>query len=109
MTGPVARDLMTPEFRNGNYGAGLVAGTSAIAQRIAQGRNVTLTGVPAIQRTQRAPERNVNWLLILFVVLIVLSRFTGGGPRRGIRRWGRGGWSGWSSARWRWAGRTRCS
>lgn len=97
-SGQVSREVMTPEFRNGNYGAGLAAGAAVLAQRIAQGRNVQLTGVPVAQgRPRRAPERSANWLLILFVVLLVLSRFTGGGPRSGARRWGRGGWSGWSS------------
>lgn len=97
-SGQVSRDVMTPAFRSGNYGAGLAAGVAVLAQRIAQGRNVQLTGIPAAPiRQRRAPERNANWLLILFVVLVVLSRFTGGGPRGGVRRWGRGGWSGWSS------------
>jgi uncharacterized protein len=98
-SGQVSREQMTPEFRNGNYGAGLLAGTNAIAARIAQGRNVQLTGVPAapVRRARREPG-SPNWILVLFVILIVLSRFMGGGgPRRGIRRWGRGGWSGWSS------------
>lgn len=97
-SGQVSREVMTPAFRGGNYGAGLAAGTSVLAQRIAQGRNVELTGAPPVPvRQRRAPERSANWLLILFVVLLVLSRFTGGGPRSGVRRWGRGGWSGWSS------------
>lgn len=97
-SGQVSREVMTPAFRGGNYGAGLAAGTSVLAQRIAQGRNVELTGAPPVPvRQRRAPERSANWLLILFVVLLVLSRFTGGGPRSGVRRWGRSGWSGWSS------------
>src|SRR5262249_11983431 len=45
--GETIRDYITPEFRNGNYGAGLVAGTSRIVSRIAQGRNVTIPGVAA--------------------------------------------------------------
>jgi uncharacterized protein len=98
-SGQVSREQMTPEFRTGNYGAGLLAGTNAIATRIAQGRNVQLTGVPMVpvRRASRG-SGSPNWILVLFVILIVLSRFMGGGgPRRGIRRWGRGGWSGWSS------------
>jgi uncharacterized protein len=97
--GQVSRELITPEFRTGNYGGGLVAGTNAIATRIAQGRNVQLTGVPItpVRRARREPV-SANWILILFVILIVLSRMFGsGGPRGGVRRWGRRGWSGWSS------------
>jgi uncharacterized protein len=93
--GQVSRDVMTPEFRNGRYGAGLVAGTNAIATRIAQGRNVQLTGVPQVAVRRARPESSPNWILIVFVILIVLSRFIGGGPRSGARRGG--GWSGWSS------------
>ena len=98
-SGQVSREVMTPEFRNGNYGAGLVAGTNALAARIAQGRNVQLTGVPVVPvRRRRGPEASGNWIFIAFVILLVLSRFIGGGgPRSGAGRWGRRGWSGWSS------------
>lgn len=91
----MSRELITPPFRSGDYGGGLVAGTNALANRIAQGRNVQLQGVPQTA-VRRSPEQSFspNWLLIIFVVLIILSRFGGGGPRRGVRR---SGWSGWSS------------
>lgn len=97
-SGQVSRELITPPFRSGDYGGGLVAGTNALAGRIAQGRNVQLQGVPQVAQ-RRSPEQTFspNWLLIIFIVLIVLSRFSGGGPTRGVRRWGGGGWSGWSS------------
>lgn len=94
--GQVSRDVMTPEFRNGNYGAGLLAGTAVLAQRIAQGKNVQLTDVPQVRvRRTRSEPRSANWVLIVFVILIVISRFIGGGPRSGMRRYGRGGM--WSS------------
>lgn len=96
--GQVSRDVMTPEFRSGSYGNGLLAGTNAIASRIAQGRNVQLTGVPQVPVRQRpqAPQIPLNWIILLIIIVIILSR-SGGGPRRGVRRWGRSGWSGWSS------------
>jgi uncharacterized protein len=89
---------MTPEFRNGDYGTGLLAGTNAIATRIAQGRNVQLSGIPQVPvRTRpQSPQLPLNWIIILFVIFIILSR-AGGGPRSGMRRWGRRGWGGWSS------------
>ncbi len=94
-SGQVSRELMTPSFRSGDYGGGLVAGTNALASRIAQGRNVPLQGVPQTA-VRRSPEQSFspNWLLIIFIVFIILSRFSGGGPRGGTRR---SGWSGWSS------------
>jgi uncharacterized protein len=100
--GETSRDYMVPQFRSGQYGAGLRAGTERIIGRIAQGRGVTLTGVRVPvqrvqQRTGRAPIP--FWVVILiFIVIMIVSRI-GGGPGAGIggRRWGGGGWSGWSS------------
>ena len=92
--GSVIRERIRPEFRAGNYGAGLVSGTTAIINRIAQGRGVQLEGVPAA-----APARardNVTgapscWpLVIMFILFMLLGR---GGRRRRRRRWGGGGWS----------------
>jgi uncharacterized protein len=96
--GETSREYMVPEFRNGRYGAGLVAGTERIIGRIAQGRNVTLQGV----RPVREPARNTGipisftFFILLFIVILILSRIAGG-PRRRYRRWGTGPWSGWSS------------
>ena len=96
--GETSREYMVPEFRNGRYGAGLLAGTERIIGRIAQGRNVTLQGVRAV----REPVRNTGipisftFFLLLFIGILVLSRIAGG-PRRRYRRWGMGPWSGWSS------------
>lgn len=98
LSGQISRELMTPEFRDGNYGAGLLAGTNALAGRIAQGRNVQLPGVPSVSLRPQAREPGISmtWVIVLIVIVILLSR-SGGGPRRGARRWGRSGWSGWSS------------
>ena len=41
-SGETSREVMVPEFRNGRYGPGLVAGTARIVRRIAEGRQVTL-------------------------------------------------------------------
>jgi uncharacterized protein len=95
--GETTRDVMTPEFRQGRYGPGLLAGTTRIIGRIAQGRNIQITGVEAPRDfAPRATSIPIPWILIIFVIIIILSRM-GGGPGAGVRRWGRGGWSGWSS------------
>jgi uncharacterized protein len=95
--GETSRDYMVPEFRAGRYGAGLLAGASRIAGRIAQGRNVTLTGVDVPrERSRRQPDIPVGVLIALFIAF-VLIRGRMGPPRQGYRRWGGGGWSGWSS------------
>src|SRR5204863_1627813 len=38
--GETTREVMTPAFRQGRYGPGLLAGTTRIIGRIAQGRNL---------------------------------------------------------------------
>ena len=96
--GETIRDFMLPEFRNGRYGGGLVAGATRLAARIAQGRNVTLTGVQVPRERQRRDGSGIPWwVIVLIVVVIMMSRGGLGPPRRGMRRWGGGGWSGWSS------------
>jgi uncharacterized protein len=95
--GETSRDVMSPEFRQGRYGAGLLAGTTRIVGRIAQGRNVQLTGVEIPREPgARAPQLSLWWIVLMFIIIAIISRM-GGGPGRGVRRWGRRGWSGWSS------------
>jgi uncharacterized protein len=97
--GETSRDFMTPEFRQGRYGPGLLAGATRIAARIAQGRNVVLTGVEPLRERQprggRAPI-SIGWIILFFILIVIISRL-GGGPGRSVRRWGHNGWSGWSS------------
>jgi uncharacterized protein len=96
--GETSREYMVPEFRNGRYGAGLLAGTERLVARIAEGRNVTLQGV----RPVRAPAGNTGtpisftFFILVFIAILIISRIAGG-PRRRYRRWGVGPWSGWSS------------
>ena len=83
--GEVSRDQMAPQFGQGNYGAGLVAGVQRIVGRIAQGRNVTLQGVP--QETQTVRRRRASGggaIFWLFIAFIVLRAIVGGiGAARG--------------------------
>jgi len=94
--GETSRDYIAPQFRNGRYGAGLIAGTSRIIGRIAEGRNVELEGVP--RRVERRPTGGgipLPLMIAIFVAIMLMSRRRG--PPGGRRYWGRGGWSGWSS------------
>ena len=88
--GEVSRERMAPAFRSGNYGAGLLAGALQIAGRIAQGRNVTLEGVPMPRSRNRPTQIPGSTMVVIFIVIILLSRTLGG---RGGRRFRRGGWS----------------
>ena len=87
---------MTPEFRNGRYGAGLLAGTERIIGRIAQGRGVTLDGVRVPQQAARQRGTPIpGWLpILIFIAILIISRL-GGGPGRRSGFWG--GMGGWSS------------
>ena len=95
--GETSRQYMVPEFRRGEYGAGLLAGVSRIVTRIAERRNVTLEGVP---REAAPPQPEISlggWLLALFVILMILNSLSGRTRKRGPfrRHWGGpiGGWS----------------
>jgi uncharacterized protein len=95
--GETSRDYIAPQFRNGRYGAGLIAGTARLVNRIADGRNVELSGVPR-PAERRAPAFRipVPLIIVIFIAILLLSRRRRG-PRRGRRYWGGSGWSGWSS------------
>jgi len=96
--GETSRVYMVPSFRTGDYGTGLRVGTARIIGRIAQGRNVSLDGVEVPRERQPgvATPIPLSVIIVIFIALLVISRI-GGGPRGGIRRWGGGSWSGWSS------------
>jgi uncharacterized protein len=94
--GGTIREAIRPEFRNGAYGRGLLAGATRIINRIAEERNVTLEGVPRSVINRDVPVR-IPWgpILIAIIILVILS--SRGGPRRRRRHRGRGPWSGWNS------------
>lgn len=108
--GETSREVMTPFFRQGDYGQGLVAGVSTFAHRIAEARNVALDGVPQVTRRARR-EGGVPlivWIILALVILNavggVMNRNSAAGRRRG--RWNShvgpfgGGYGGWSGGGW---------
>ena len=98
--GEVSRTVMTPYFARGEYGPGLLDGVTRVMTRIAEGRGVTLTGVPQTT-TSRGPGIQLSpWLIIAIIIFIVLMNNAGGRRsrlRRGRSQWGAGPWSGWNS------------
>ncbi len=98
-SGETSRLYMVPAFREGRYGDGLRIGAERIIGRIAQGRNVRLTGVRA-PREEQPPSGSLPWgptvFILIFVAVLIISR-TRQRPGPGVRGWGRSGWSGWSS------------
>ncbi len=110
--GETSRETMVPYFRNGDYGGGLLAGATRLAQRIAQARNVTLDNIPQPPSpTQPVIGGDIPWIFFLIAAIVIWNFFRGlFGPRRRRRRWtstvgpfgsGYGGWGssggGWSS------------
>jgi len=101
-SGETSRQYMVPQFRNGNYGLGLLAGTARIVNRIAEGRQVTLEGV-ARQRDAQPDGSASLWHffpILIFIAILIISRIGGGrgGGGLGLPLWALGStWSGWSS------------
>lgn len=95
--GETIRAVITPEFRSGEYGAGLLAGTTRIINRIAEGRGVTLEGVPQPQSASRQGGSLSFFPILVMIVLFILFSRGSGGPRGRRRFWGGGPWSGWTS------------
>jgi uncharacterized protein len=95
--GDTIRQTMLPAFRRNDYGGGLLAGTTAVINRIADARGVTLAAVPRPTRSQGDDGSGVSPIVpivILFLVILLVSRLRQGGA--GPRGFGRGPWSGWS-------------
>ncbi len=87
------RDVMTEYFRRGEYGPGLLAGSTRLINRVAERRGITLQDVPQEAPSGRLPVGQL--FVFAFIIFVVLSSLFRGRPRR--RYWGRGPWSGWSS------------
>jgi uncharacterized protein len=101
--GETSRDFIVPQFRNGQYGAGLIAGTSRVIGRIAEGRKISIDGVPRPAERRRTGGGiflpvgiPLPIIIAIFIAIVLMSRRRRG-PPGGRRYWGRGGWSGWSS------------
>jgi uncharacterized protein len=93
--GETIREVITPEFRSGNYGAGLLAGTTRIINRIADRRGVTLQDVPKdpVRQQRGSPGFPIGMIIFWILIAIFFSRR----GRRRRRFWGGGPWSGWNS------------
>ena len=92
--GELSRKVMVPEFRNGAYGAGLLAGVTRIAARIAERRNVVLEGAPPPSEDDNEGGFGISGFAVLIVILILLNMIGRTRRRRGF--WGGTG-GGWNS------------
>lgn len=85
----IIRNEMAPNFRRGDYDAGVILAVNAIVQAI--GGEYVSDGAPA-GRGKKRPGNSLITLIIIFGIIILLSRIRGGGGRSGT------GWS--SGAGW---------
>ena len=93
--GETIRQYVTPEFRRGNYGAGLVAGTTRLINHIAEGRGATLPDVPQAPPAASDRDTRIPFSTIIFVIILIIM-LSRGSRRRRRRFWGGGPWSGWN-------------
>jgi uncharacterized protein len=105
--GETSRETMVPFFRSGDYGGGLLAGAARLAERIAEGRNVTLENVPRpTAPVEPGFDGDIPWIVFLVIAMVIwnmIGSMFGGRRGRRRRRWtsyvgpfgaGYGGWSG---------------
>ncbi|HTM24531.1 MAG TPA: TPM domain-containing protein [Vicinamibacterales bacterium] len=95
--GETIRTAITPAFRQGQYGAGLLSATTRIINRIADARGVPIPDVP-VERASRSPSspaRHFPFSVLIWIIVVIIGLSRSG--RRGRRRyWGGGPWSGWT-------------
>ena len=113
--GETSRAVMAPYFRQGDYGGGMLAGATRLAERIAEARNVTLEGVPIRAPADADENGGVPFILVIFLAMLLLNGIQSamarlfGRPRRRGRRWSSGvgpfgaGYGGWSSGGGGWS------
>lgn len=99
-TGQTIRDVITPRFRRGEMGAGLLEGTNALVNRVAARRGVALEGAstqPSSRRQRReiSPLVVIGLMLLAFFVFSALSAAAAAAARNDRKRGRRGPWSGW--------------
>lgn len=98
-TGQTIRDVITPRFRQGEMGAGLLEGTTALVNRVAARRGVQIEGAEPPQASRRQRDQIPGQLIITLLILSmsVISVISGiiRAARPGSRKRRRGPWSGW--------------
>ena len=99
--GQTIREQMLPAFRQGQYGRGLIAGTTRLVHRIAEQRGASLTNLPEppapVAQARRTPSDGDFPGVLVFIVLLLVFMLLTRRRRRRRRYWGGGPWSGWNS------------
>ena len=84
--GEITRNIIIPEFKNGDYYAGLDKGTDAIFELL----NGTYQGTRQASKTKGFPPKLgiILFLIFLFIIISIIKNNRGGGGPRGRRRGG---------------------
>ena len=79
--GAVLDQYILPSFRKGDYSTGLYMGALAVSHIVAKANNITLSGMPKIQRqnSRRARQRSNPFGLVIW--LIIIASMLGRSPR----------------------------
>ena len=93
--GETIREAITPAFRRGAYGEGLLAAATRLINRIGEQRGVVIPDVPQPTPRPARPRTNVPWILIFWIVVMLIAS-SRGNRRRRRRYWGHGPWSNWT-------------
>lgn len=80
----IINDVVKPYFRQSDFNSGIVAGTAAIIKQIDP--QFTFEGAPTAAPESRKGKKDISMFVVLFIVLMILSRIGGGrgGRRRGL-------------------------
>jgi len=74
--GTVARRHMVPRFKKGDYSGGIYVATLVLIDRVAKAYNVTLSGMPKLQRLESRRAHAGGILPFVFFILLISLLFT---------------------------------
>lgn len=84
----IIRNLMLPEFKNGDYARGLYSGVNAVSGVILKTADISPEQLKEAQRTEErrsSSSRGIPINIIIFIIIMVISAISRGG-RHGRRR-----------------------
>jgi uncharacterized protein len=96
-SGDTIRQEMLPHFRQNDFGAGLLAGTTRVIQQIAEARGIDISdlNLPVPQTQRDNSNSGLPPFVILIVIIVIIIAISSARSRGGPRFRGRGPWGGW--------------
>jgi uncharacterized protein len=78
LVGSIGRDMVVPYFKKGDYTSGIAAAVIAVTEKIAEDSNISIEGMPSMNRTRPARESGgvgsiiISALFILFFFYMLI-------------------------------------